>query len=93
MAHVTIDLDDDMLVRARCALGMSDVAATVGAALELAAAIDAARRDAALAAFRDLLARMETHRLAADDGADRPSLMRFLQTGPVVDGWLDGDRS
>jgi Arc/MetJ family transcription regulator len=59
MARMTMDIDDASLARAQRVLGTATKPATVNAALELAAAVDAERRSEALAEFRDLLDRMD----------------------------------
>jgi Arc/MetJ family transcription regulator len=59
MARTIIDIDEEKLARAQRALRTSTKRDTVNAALELAAAVDAQQRSAALDAFRELLGRMD----------------------------------
>jgi Arc/MetJ family transcription regulator len=74
MSRTVIDLDDEMLARAQRALRTATKRDTVNAALELAAAVDAAQRAHLLSSFRDLLSRLDVDLIEqdeADDHADR----------------------
>jgi len=70
MSRTIIELDDEMLARARRALGTETKRDTVNAALELAAAVDAERRGRALESFRELLGRLDTDLIEQDERDD-----------------------
>jgi Arc/MetJ family transcription regulator len=67
MARTIIDIDDEMLARARRALRTSTKRETVNAALELAAAIDADKRAQVLDSFRVLLDRLDVELIERDE--------------------------
>jgi Arc/MetJ family transcription regulator len=67
MARTIIDIDEEKLARAQRALRTSTKRDTVNAALELAAAVDAQQRSAALDAFRELLGRMDLDAIERDE--------------------------
>lgn len=74
MSRTVIDIDDEMLSRAQRALRTTTKRDTVNAALELAAAVDAERRDHLLESFRELLGRIDVDLIdqeEADDHQDR----------------------
>lgn len=70
MSRTIIDIDDEMLSRAQRALRTATKRDTVNAALELAAAVDAHRRDQVLESFRDLLGRLDTEVIEQDEVDD-----------------------
>jgi Arc/MetJ family transcription regulator len=70
MARTIIDIDDDKLARAQRALRTTTKRDTVNAALELAAAVDAQRRAAALEELRDLLDRLDVDLIDQDERDD-----------------------
>ena len=70
MARTIIDIDDDKLARAQRALRTTTKRDTVNAALELAAAVDAQRRAAALEELRDLLERLDVDLIEQDERDD-----------------------
>jgi Arc/MetJ family transcription regulator len=70
MARTIIDIDDEKLARAQRALHTTTKRDTVNAALELAAAIDAQQRAAALESFRDLLGRLDLDLIEQDEHDD-----------------------
>jgi Arc/MetJ family transcription regulator len=70
MARTIIDIDDEKLARAQRALRTTTKRDTVNAALDLAAAVTAQRRDQALRSFQDLLARLDVGLIERDEAAD-----------------------
>lgn len=70
MTRTLIDIDPDKLTRAQQALRTETSQATVDAALDLAAAVDAERRSRALEAFHDLLGRLDTDLIERDEADD-----------------------
>jgi Arc/MetJ family transcription regulator len=70
MARTIIDIDDEKLARAQRALRTTTKRDTVNAALELAAAVEAAKRAALLEEFRDLLDRLDVDLIEQDEMDD-----------------------
>lgn len=74
MSRTVIDLDDAALTRAQRALRTSTSTSTkrdtVNTALELAAAVESDRRARLLESFRDLLDRLDTDLIDADEAFD-----------------------
>lgn len=70
MSRTVIDLDDQMLARAQRALRTTTKRDTVNAALELAAAVDAAKRTELLDSFRTLLGRLDVELIEQDEADD-----------------------
>jgi Arc/MetJ family transcription regulator len=67
MARTIIDIDEEKLARAQRALRTSTKRDTVNAALELAAAVDADKRDQLLDSFRSLLDRLDVDLIEQDE--------------------------
>jgi Arc/MetJ family transcription regulator len=70
MARTIIDIDEDKLARAQRALRTTTKRDTVNAALELAAAVDADKRDRLLNSFRSLLDRLDVDLIEQDEADD-----------------------
>jgi Arc/MetJ family transcription regulator len=70
MARTIIDIDEEKLARAQRALRTTTKRETVNAALELAAAVDADKRTQALAAFRELLDRLDVDLIEQEETGD-----------------------
>ena len=70
MARTIIDIDDEKLRRAQRALRTTTKRDTVNAALELAAAVDADKRDQLLDSFRTLLDRLDVDLIDQDERDD-----------------------
>jgi Arc/MetJ family transcription regulator len=70
MARTIIDIDDEKLQRAQRALRTSTKRETVNAALELAAAVEADKRDRLLDSFRSLLDRLDVDAIDRDERDD-----------------------
>ncbi|MGH3680408.1 MAG: type II toxin-antitoxin system VapB family antitoxin [Natronosporangium sp.] len=70
MSRTVIDLDDAAFARAQRALRTTTKRDTVNAALELAAAVQSDRRAQLLESFRDLLGRLDTDLIEADEAND-----------------------
>lgn len=68
-----IDLDDAVLARAQRALRTTTKRDTVNSALELATAVEADRRARLLESFRDLLDRLDTDLVDAEEASDHAS--------------------
>jgi len=73
MSRTVVDINDEMLSRAQRALGTVTKRDTVNRALEVAAALDADRRERALTAFRDLLDRLDVDLLEQEERDDHGS--------------------
>lgn len=70
MSRTVIDIDDEMLARAQRAMRTTTKRDTVNAALELAAAVAADRRDSLLSSFRDLVGRLDVDLIEQDEADD-----------------------
>jgi Arc/MetJ family transcription regulator len=70
MARTIIDIDEDKLARAQRALRTTTKRDTVNAALELAAAVDADKRDRLLNSFRSLIDRLDVDLIERDEADD-----------------------
>lgn len=70
MSRTVIDLDDAAFARAQRALRTTTKRDTVNSALELAAAVESDRRAHLLGSFRDLLDRLDTDLIEAEEADD-----------------------
>ncbi len=73
MSRRIIDIDNGKLLRGQRALRTTTKRDTVNAAVELAAAVDADKRDQLLDSFRSLLSRLDTDLIDQDERDDRAS--------------------